>query len=538
MNTPDITSLIARMTLEEKIGQLLMATCYNWRQAEVEIERCKVGGFMYIYHDALSLAKMSNHLQQCSPIPLLLAADFERGTGATIDGGTDLVSLMGLGAARDPKLCFDVAALTAEEARLMGVNVNFMPVLDVNTNPHNPIINVRAFGEDPVMVGELGQAYIQGTQSRNVLAVAKHFPGHGDTKTDTHLRLALVNWMEERIRQVALPPFQQAIRAGVDGIMPGHLRVPAFDKEPIPATMSRRILQDLLRDEMGFKGLIFSDAMEMGGIVQHFSSTEAVERVFDAGCDLLVMPRDTEEAIDVLHSAVKHGRIAEERVNESVARILAAKAKLQLFDQRKIDLETLPQRLDTPNTQAIAHRAALAGITLLKNINDMIPLKPDTRVAIIGVSNYETPRSLWKDALVFPYELMRFVPRVKFLYLGTSEDPTLVSRAVELAARADIVLVAARIKVIVALGKIRPSKRVRECVAGLRETGKPIGMASFGSPYVLRDFPWVDSYIAAYGDSPAAQQAAAELMAGKQPFRGILPVTIAEKYPAGFGICE
>ncbi len=538
MNTADIKSLIAGMPLDEKIGQLLLATCYSQRQAEVEIERCKVGGFVYIYHDALSLAKLSNHLQECSPIPLLLAADFERGTGATIDGGTDLVSQMGLGATRDPKLCFDVAALTAEEAGLLGVNVNCMPVLDVNTNPNNPIINVRSFGEHPALVGELGCAYIQGTQSRNVLAVAKHFPGHGDTKIDTHLRLALVNWVEDEIRDVALPPFQEAIRAGVDGIMPGHLRIPALEQQPIPATMSRRILQGLLRDEMGFKGLIFSDAMEMGGIVQHFSSDEAVERVFNAGCDLLVMLSDNEEAVDVLRNAVKHGRIAEERVNESVARILAAKTKLGLSDHRKVDVETLPQRLNSPNAQATAHRAALAGITLVKNTHGLIPIKPDTKVAVIAVSNFEAPRSLWKDAVVFPYELMRFVPQVKFLYAGVADDPTQISRAVELASHADVVLVAAFIKVIVALGKIRPNKRVCQCVAALRETGKPMGMISLGSPYILRDFPWVDSYIAAYGNSPATQQAAAELVAGKQPFRGILPVTIAEKYPAGFGICE
>ncbi len=538
MNTTDIKSLMASMTLEEKIGQLLVATCYNQWQAEMEIERYKVGGFMYMYNDALSMAKMSNHLQQCSPIPLLLCADFERGTGGTIGGATDLVSQMGLGAARDPNLCFDVAALTAEEACLLGVNVNFMPVLDVNTNPNNPIINVRSFGEHPALVGELGRAYIQGTQSRNVLAVAKHFPGHGDTKTDTHLRLALVNWVEDEIRDVALPPFQEAIRAGVDGIMPGHLRIPAFEQQRIPVTMSRRLLQGLLRDEMGFKGLIFSDAMEMGGIVQHFSSDEAVERVFNAGCDLLVMLRDNEEAVDVLRNAVKHGRIAEERVNESVARILAAKSKLRLFDQRKVDVETLPQRLNTSHAQATAHRAALAGITLVKNTQGLIPLKPDTKVAVIGVSNFEAPRSLWKDAVIFPYELMRFVPRVKSLYAGVADDPTQVSRAVELATHADVVFVAAFIRVIVALGRIRPNKHVRQCVAALRETGKPMGMISFGSPYILRDFPWVNSYIAAYGSSPATQQATAELVAGKQPFRGILPVTIAEKYPAGFGICE
>jgi beta-N-acetylhexosaminidase len=302
--------------------------------------------------------------------------------------------------------------------------------------------------------------------------------------------------------------------------------------------MSRRILKGLLRDEMGFKGLIFSDAMEMGGIVQHFSFDEAVERVFNAGCDLLVMLRDNEEAVDVLRNAVKHGRITEERVNESVARILAAKTKLGLSDHRKVDVETLPQRLNSPNAQATAHRAALAGITLVKNTQGLIPLKPDTKVAVIAVSNFEAPRSLWKDAVVFPYELMRFVPRVKFLYAGVADDPTQVRRAVELASHADVVLVAAFIKVIVALGKIRPNKRVCQCVAALRETGKPMGMISLGSPYILRDFPWVNSYIAAYGSSPATQQAAAELVAGKQPFHGILPVTIAEKYPAGFGICE
>jgi beta-N-acetylhexosaminidase len=538
MSTADVKSLIAGMTLEERIGQLLMAACFSQRQAEVEIERYKVGGFVCFYEDALSLAKRISHLQQISPIPLLVGADFERGTGAKIDGGTDLVTQMGLGATRDPNLCFDVAALTAEEARLLGVNVNFMPVLDVNTNPSNPIINVRAFGEHPALVGELGRAYIKGTQSRNVLAVAKHFPGHGDTRTDTHLRLALVNWVEDEIRDVALPPFQEAIDAGVDGIMPGHLRIPAFEQQPIPATMSRRILQGLLRDEMGFKGLIFSDAMEMGGIVQHFSFEEAVERVFGAGCDLLVMLRDNEEAVDVLRNAVKKGRISEERLNESAARILAAKAKLGLFDQRKVDVEVLPQRLNSPNAQATAHRAALAGITLVKNTEALIPLKPDAKVAVITLSNYEASKSHWKNVVNFPYELMRFVPRVKLLYVGMADDPTRVRRAVELARNADVVLVAAFIKVIVGLGKIRPNKRMRQCVAALRETGKPMGMVSFGSPYVLRDLPWIGGYIAAYGDSLATQQAAAELVAGTQSFRGVLPVTITEKYPEGFGIRE
>ncbi|HEY2546151.1 MAG TPA: glycoside hydrolase family 3 N-terminal domain-containing protein, partial [Candidatus Acidoferrum sp.] len=355
-----VEATLSRMTLDEKVGQLIFATYHGsftatdapaYAEMMRLVEKLHVGGFINITRgsplgivksQAYPTAVLTNQLQEKSKLPLLIGADFERGTAMRLDEGTSFPTAMALAAASNPKDAYTMGKVTALEARAVGIQWIYAPDSDVNNNPNNPIINTRSFGEDPAKVSEYVTQFVRGVQENGALATAKHFPGHGDTAADSHIDLPVIHADRERLESLELVPFRAAIAAGADSIMTGHLSSPALEPDAnTPATLSSNILTDLLRKELGYQGLVVTDAMDMGGITVRYAPGEAAVRAFVAGADALLMPPVPDAAVEALLDAVKSGRISQQRLDASVRRILEAKARLGLYKERLVDVNAL-----------------------------------------------------------------------------------------------------------------------------------------------------------------------------------------------------
>ncbi len=399
------------LTLREKVAQLIFIPFHGaapntrsreYRQFLKLVRDTRVGGMVLVNWSngrltakahPYALAAFLNRMQKLSRVPLLVAGDYERGASMRVDNTTVFPQAMAFGAAGDPALARFEGQVTAREARATGVQWLFFPVADVNNNPDNPIINIRSYGEDPGQVSAMVTAFIEGTRADpryRVLTTAKHFPGHGDTAVDTHLNMAVINAPRDRLESVELAPFRAAIQAGVDSIMTAHIAVPALAPANVPATLSPAILTGLLRGEMGFKGIVVTDAREMGGIAQGYAGGEAAVLALEAGADALVMPPDPDAAVRAILAAVAGGRLTRARIDESVARLLAAKERLGLDRRRIVDLEAIGDLVGNPEDQERAQQIAARAVTLLKNDSTLIPLRAPapTCFVVLAESHY------------------------------------------------------------------------------------------------------------------------------------------------------
>ena len=530
--SPQVEKLLGTMSLEEKAGQVFILTYLSAAQARRDM-RLHPGGFVRIYSDALTLARQSQDLQREARIPLTISADFERGIGSTVSGAVELAGNMCLGAGGDEQLAFATGNAIAEEAAAMGVNMNYVPVLDVNIDAANPIINIRSFGDDPELVARLGAALIRGSREGGVLTCAKHFPGHGDTHVDSHTDLGRLDADRGRLDAVELLPFRRAVEAGVDAVMTAHLRVPALEPNPIPATFSERILQGLLRDEMGFRGVVVSDALDMGAIARNFTPEDAIVRAFNAGVDQLIMPKDNARAVGALRDAVADGRVTGARLDEAVGRLLTMKESRGILDGPRYTVPgDLCARVDTAAHRETALKAALAGITLVKNEGAMLPVAGGSRLAVVSFSNHEDMRSNFLDPRSFGAHCARHVRSCEWVHCGTLDEQMVhehevVDRALRISAAADAVVVAAYVRVVISKGTLQVEDRLVQFVQQIASLGKPVAIVAFGSPYVVEQFPAAQASVCAYGSSEAAQQAAALLITGQADFRGRLPVRLS-----------
>src|SRR5271155_3675346 len=404
-NAAWVEATLKKMTLREKLGQMLMpyyfgvftsAESADYKDLLHQVEENHVGGFILgtqrgplgiersqVYPTAV----LTNDLQKRAKVPLLIGADFESGTSMRIDEGTSFPSAMAVGATGDPKLAYTVGKVTALESRAAGVRWIFAPDADVNNNPDNPIINIRSFGEDPQQVAGFVAEEIRGIEENGGLATPKHFPGHGDVSVDSHLALPSVPGDREELEANELVPFRAAIAAGSGSIMPGHLAVPAFEPDgTIPATVSKNILTGLLRDELKFKGLVVTDAMDMGGVTNLFPPGEAAVRAVEAGADVLLMPPVPDAAMSGLERAVKSKRISQQRIDDSVRRILQAKSRLGLDRNRLADIEHLDEKFARPEFAAQAQSIADRGVTLLRDTAHLLPLDATKPLRVLLVS--------------------------------------------------------------------------------------------------------------------------------------------------------
>ena len=547
---------LERMSLREKVGQLIMPWVLGDYAPEGStshdrileyIEELQIGGLIMSVGQPTEVAAKLNDFQRHSRFPLLVGADLETGAGfrmrgaiqmpGTIElgGATDFPALMALGAADDTDLAYAMGRITAVEALAVGIHVPFAPVLDVNNNPENPVINVRSFGEDPEQVGALGAAFIRGVQENGAIATAKHFPGHGDTDTDSHMALPTILHDRERMDSVELRPFQTAIDAGIGAIMTAHISVPGIsDGDRAPGTLSGAVMTKLLREDMGFGGLLFTDAMDMSAIARQHSAEEAAVLAVEAGADVILMPPSPKRAIDGIVAAVEAGRLSEDRIDFSVSRLLQTKEDLGLHDERTVPIEDVVQAVGIPEHVEVAADVAERSITVLENGGNLLPLRGTRTARVLSVSFGRSSDVL--AGRYFNRELRRTYPRLTTAELDRDAAPSLWQSLEQRARSQALVIVSTYVTAVSYQGSMALPDESLAFIESLSEAGIPHIVVSFGNPYLVTAFPDVQAYMVAWSGSEVSQRAAAQALLGGFDIRGRTPTRIPPLYEMGAGI--
>jgi len=563
---------LRRMSLEEKVGQLISvginATFLNrdndaFQALRHQIVDNHVGGIILFRGPVYESVVLVNRMQVLARFPLLISADLEAGSGMRFDDTVNLPWNMAVGATYNPDYARRQGALTAHEARVLGVQQIYAPVADVNNNAANPVINVRSYGEDPVAVGRFVAAFIEGAQSNGVIATAKHFPGHGDTATDSHRGLPQIDVSRDRLNAVELVPFRAAVKSGVGSVMTAHIGMPQLDPtavtplprdiklKPIdtdegsevvvengtmPTTLSP-VMNGILRRDLGFNGLIVTDAMSMSGLTLYFTQEEASVRALEAGADLLLKPADPDAAFLGVREAVLKGRLKESRIDESVRRVLAAKYDLGLVKQRITPLDAIDMNVAGKESMDLAREIAEHAITVVRNDDNLVPftsLKPDARIFNLAITNGDD--RLW-IANAFIAAMAKSGRTMDTAVLDERSSDTEVEKALEGAKNADVVIASL-------YGRVRSGQArsvdlpgpAAKALSTLITNKSPIVGISFGNPYLLQSFPTLRTYMVAYGDMPSLQQAAARALLGQIDVTGRLPISLPGLYPRGTGI--
>ena len=536
-----VESTLGDLSLQEKAAQLVMVRVYgryenpaseSYRDLLSEIRDLGVGGLVVFRSELESIPRLLNDLQRVAEVPLLVSADVERGMAFRVPEGTvPLPWAMAVGATRSEDAARFTGEVTAREGRALGIHWALAPVADVNNNPANPVINIRSYGEDPDLVARMVRAYIEGARQGGMLTTAKHFPGHGDTSSDSHYERPLVSVDRERLDSVELVPFRAAVEAGVDSIMTAHVALPAIDPSGAPATLSPPISHDLLRNELGFQGLIVTDALEMAGIRPAWTG-EATVRSVQAGADVVLLPADVRVAIQSLVRAVEEEQLTEERLDASVRRILETKARLGLHKNRLVDREALGRSVARPQDLDRALAVAEASVTVVRNEGDILPLAAEEPLRLLHVVISTGLRDPAIRGLPEAELRARAIPTRTFTLGREVSDETLDTI---LAAAPDYshVLISSFIWVRSA-DDLSPSQS--RLIRYLGETGTPVLVLSFGSPYFLAEIPEVPVFVTTYGSAASSQRAAIGALFGEFDVQGKLPVTLPDLYPYGHGV--
>ena len=550
-----VDETLAGLTLREAVAQLVIPWIPGGYASESDADFQELLGWVEEGLGGVSIsigvpdayvAKL-NRLQSRARVPLLVTADFENGgPGMRINhsyalpsllpqgGGTSFPPTMAFGAAGDEELAFEYGRITAEEARAVGVHWLFAPVLDVNSNPDNPVINTRSLGEDPVAVGRLGAAFIRGARAGGALSTAKHFPGHGDTRTDSHIELPVIGADRDRMDRVELLPFRMAVDAGVDAVMTAHVAVPGVLGDDRPATMSPYFMTEVLRDEMGFGGILFTDALRMGAITDGYGAGEAAVVALEAGSDVVLAPDGIGPAVEAVTEAVESGRVSRARVDLSVRRLLEAKARLALHRSRLIDPATVATRVGTAEHRAVADRAAAASLTLVRDGRETVPILPTA--AVLSVT-YARPDDLLAGRTFNTTLRTTSAVRLSTARVGPDTPWAVYDSLLHHARAVDAVVVGAYVSPRSGAGSVGVPAAFRAFVEGLsRLEGTGSVVVSFGNPYLLSAFPRASAYMAAWGGWEVSQQAAARAITGRASISGRLPVSIPPLHRIGDGL--
>jgi len=535
---------LASMTLREKIAQMIIShseghNSYKSSEQYMKLKNLisneKIGGVIFFKGNSLQEAGMINDLQALSETPLLISADFERGTKMRLDDGSLFPSNMALGATRNPELAYLMGLQIAKECRAIGVHQNYAPVVDVNNNALNPIINVRSYGEDPQLVSSMADKFIKGLQDGYVIATAKHFPGHGDTDIDSHNDLPILNFTKERLDNLELIPFKNAIKNDVMSVMIAHLSLPSIDAENfVPASLSKSIIEGVLIDELKFSGLIVTDALNMAGVVKHFSTKEVALRCIHAGIDLILMPQGESETISTIEKAVNNGSVTEERINTSVRKILNAKKWLKLDEDKYSDIENVSSAVNSNEAKRISRQIADESLTLVKNENSLVPFVNASNQSCLIVSLNNGNEKANSD-----YFLSKFSEKNKFSSTSFYDISGEVNNSEEIlnaAGSYDVIIVPIYAKVKIKTGTVGLPQSQISLINSLETLSKKVVVISFGNPYLIQGFPDIDSYICAYADAETSIEAVIDSFYGTIKFKGKLPITVSEEYRYGSGI--
>jgi len=565
-----VDETLKKLSVDDMVGQLLMprfSGVYTstdsdaFEQISTLVRDAHVGGVIgfggeepapqvllnptygpIILGQPLALASTINRLQQIATIPLLTAADFEWGVGMRIEGATKFPRAMAFGAAGDEKLAFEAGRVTAAEGRAVGVHLDLAPVADVNVNARNPVINIRSYGEDPARVGSLSSGFLSGLQQGGMLATLKHFPGHGDTDVDSHLGLPVLAHPRERLDRVELAPFRAGIKAGAAAVMVAHIELPALDAKSGPATFSRPVVTDLLRRDLGFDGLIVSDAMNMDAVAKMGSAGENAVKAVLAGIDIVLDSRDTMDAFRGLKAAVASGRISHERLVSSVRRILTIKARLGLPAQRLVNLDTVPTIVGTRAHLAIARQVSDRAITLIKDERSSVPLRLPPSASVLYLSVLDYPRN-WRTAS----PSRTFIPAlrarwndVQSIEVSDVTTPNELALIRTMAPRFDAVIAGVFVRTASGSGRMDLAPPVASLLNDLAAItaarNRPYVAAFFGSPYVPMGLPEVPAMLLTYDFTDVAEESAVRAMAGEIAIGGKLPIALPGMFAIGHGL--
>jgi beta-N-acetylhexosaminidase len=540
-------AMLRSLTLHDRIAQLVIGAWYGdvpgLKSKEYEkfrhwVRDVHIGGLILVNRSQYGLVRTAephaaalflNQMQKLARVPLLVGGDFERGASMRVGGTTRFPHAMAFAAARDVEASRREGLMTAREARALGVQWVFAPVSDVNNNPDNPVINIRSYGENPEEVAAHVSAFIEGAHSdpkNPVLVSAKHFPGHGDTSIDSHLDLARLAAARDRMDAVELKPFQAAIAHGVDSIMTAHMTVPAIEPDEIPATVSRRVLTGLLREELGFSGLIVTDAMDMAGLAKQFSPGEAAVRSLQAGADVLLMPPNPELAIRAVMAAVANGRISRKRIDESALRVLEAKVRVGLTKKKLVDLEAISDATEPEEEMAEAQSIADRAVTLVRNDSSVVPLTSPAQACVVISSGLRL--SVFGQRMA--EEFRRRAPQARVMFVNNGLPAAALDAMIGDPASCSAIVFATFTTDLKMNGDL--SGFVQKLTAG----PVPVVFVSFGNPYLLAQFPNVRAYIAAFTTATPAESSVVKALFGEMPIVGRLPVTIPGLAQYGEGI--
>jgi beta-N-acetylhexosaminidase len=527
----------AQMVWPQVFGDYVASDAPQWRKISGWITQQHVGGIIMSVGSPLEIAAKLNALQRMSDLPLLVGGDLEFGAGYRARGGYFLpngIDLggavlfppeMAIGATRDTMLAYEQGRITAIEGRALGFHIDFSPILDVNNNPANPVISTRSFGEDPALVAKLGTAFIRGVQEHGMIATGKHFPGHGDTGTNSHLALPVVRVSRARLDSVELVPFNAAVKANVGAIMTFHGSMPALDSSGVPGTLSHNVLTSLLRDDMHFHGLVVSDAMDMLGVLNTYGAVNAAQMAVAAGADVLLQPQDVATTVDAVVAGVTSGRYTEARLDESVRRILTTKARIGLRTSRVVDLDSARGIVGDSANAAVARLAAERSITLVRDSAHQLPLgRLNHGARLLSVTFAH--RADLGAGLTFDAELRKTFPALRPEYVDADDAHPDFFRLLSIADSADVILVSSYVAHSSTVTTINAPQQFVDFIEELqRRKEHPIVMA-FGNPYFLQQIPDVSAYVVAWGGFPVSQGAAARAVLGLTPMTGKLPITI------------
>ena len=568
-----VRATLARMSLDEQVGQLIVSSFQsNFTSSDSEtfdklvalVHDHKVGGFHVFggaqptpgvllnpayssvtLGDAFAAASILNRLQAISTVPLLNTADFEAGVGFRIAGATAFPRAMAFGAAGDERLAQEAGRITAVEARALGVHVNFAPVVDVNNNARNPVINTRSFGEDPAAVTRLASAYVRGLQAGGVLATVKHFPGHGDTDVDSHLGLPIIKQPRERLDAVELAPFRDGIAAGADAVMVAHIEMPALDPTPgTPSTLSRPIVTGLLRGEMGFKGLIYTDSMGMQGVAAMFSPGEAAVRAVKAGNDVVLHSPDDAEAFKAIKAAVEKGEIDRAQLVASVERVLGAKTRVMLHRSRTVNLDAIATIIGGRAHRAVAEEVSRRSVTLIKDGRNQVPLRlpRDARILYLSVLDYPSGWGIAAPSRTFIPELRERWPNVTAIELSDRSTRNELDLVRASASRYDAIVAGVFVRTASYSGRMDLAPPVadllRDLAGATDKAGIPYVAVLFGNPYVATFMPELPAVVLTFDFYDLPERSAVRALAGEAAISGRLPITLPGMFEAGHGLAR
>jgi len=576
---------LKNMSLEQKVGQMFMIWSHaqflnvnglEYTSLRDTMRKYHLGGFGltveyedgFLYkNEPLEAAMVTNQLQKDSEFPLLFAADFERGLGMRLNEVTGFPHAMAFGAANNLDFARQSGRITAMEARAIGVQWNWFPDVDVNSNPDNPVINTRSFGEDPTLVGEMAAAYIAGAHEFGMLTTAKHFPGHGDTDTDSHLAVPVVNGDKAHLDNIELPPFAAAIKAGVDAIIVAHVSVPALDPDPKRvASISPPIVTGLLEQQMGFHGLIVTDALQMNGLMKLFpeggpaASAHAAVEAVKAGNDILLIPDDLNAAYNGVLYAVRSGEIPRSRIDRSVLKILRAKASVGLNRSRLVDINAVNQLVAKPESLLTAQKIADSAVTLVRDNKQVLPLQRTRRGTNPPPSAYQSAEDTRGRVLVLIFsdnsrsdsgrlldeQVRRRIPDARIVYVDVRDAPGLTPSVMSAVDKAQKVIVA--IYEVPVSGRVVPgapgdgnSVAAQSASAALLQNVVQVAaaktvVAAMGSPYIVSQFPEIQTYLCTFSNMKVSETSAVRAMFGEIPMTGHMPVTIPNIALRGAGL--